>query len=81
LTVDVVLTVGVLLVVGDEDAAADCQDPERGEPARELAVDEGTRSAEQPGAAVEHVHAAVAEVGREQAVAAARQPLVDRVRG
>src|SRR5437867_69153 len=40
LPVDVVLALGVLLVVGDEDAVADRLDPEGSEAAREVGVDE-----------------------------------------
>src|SRR2546425_3784637 len=71
--VDLVLSVGVLLGIRDEDVAVHVLDPERRVPLRELRVDEPAW--DQMEAAVEDVHFRVVEVGRVELTPRNRQAL------
>ena len=77
---DLVVAVGVLLGVGDEDLAAEIRDPEGSVPPGKLGIDECPGPRDEVEATVEDVHPAVVEVGRVQRVLRRRdrEALVDR---
>src|SRR5439155_6278190 len=82
LSVQLIDGVRVLFRVGHEDTRADRLDPERGVAGRQARIDEGPRPGDEGEARVEHVDAAVVEVGRVKPVACGRrrerESLVDR---
>src|SRR5207249_6383543 len=76
---DVVLPVGVLLRVCDEDVAADVLDSERREARWDTRIDERSGHIHLAEAPVEDVDLSIVEIGRVQAVTGDCEPLEDGV--